>query len=413
MLSLDVAPADVLRVRPLRHPIAPARVARIRRCAAACLAIVALAATPAFALAADASTTDLAPIASVPDAPSADPFGGATTSGGGSLVPESEGDLAIDAPATDADGEVAVPDGSLAQLRQSRAALDAQRSKLQDRLLQLEAARELVEQRLDRATTAVASRLVELFEADEQERLSALMAVRDATDPATRSDLLDSLVRADYLLVSEQDAASDAATIAAGRAGAVRSDVLALGTRIAALDAAIAERAPQSADDRQRAAGTRYSVDADLVFATGPIPGIGYWGAVADGGSMLSGWSGYAGAALGGVGCTSPDPALTASGSIEQGEASWYGPGFDGQATANGETYDQEALTAAHKTLPFNTIVRVTSSTTGRCVFVRITDRGPFVDGRIIDLSHAAATEIGMSGTAPVQLEVWSAPAPS
>jgi rare lipoprotein A len=67
-------------------------------------------------------------------------------------------------------------------------------------------------------------------------------------------------------------------------------------------------------------------------------------------------------------------------------------------------------MTAAHKTLPFGTIVRVYSSQTGRCVFVRINDRGPYVDGRIIDLSHAASVELGMSGTASVQVEVWARP---
>ena len=117
---------------------------------------------------------------------------------------------------------------------------------------------------------------------------------------------------------------------------------------------------------------------------------------------------GYAGASLGGIGCESPDPSLHGTGTIEQGEASWYGPGFDGERAASGETYDQTALTAAHRTLPFDTIVRVYSQATARCVFVRINDRGPFVDGRVIDLSRAAADAIGMESVAPVQLEVWA-----
>jgi rare lipoprotein A len=95
------------------------------------------------------------------------------------------------------------------------------------------------------------------------------------------------------------------------------------------------------------------------------------------------------------------------TGQVEAGEASWYGPGFHGGATANGETYDQNALTAAHRTLPFDTVVRVTSSD-GRSVYVRINDRGPFVDGRIIDLSYAAAQALGMDGTAQVQVEVYA-----
>ena len=79
----------------------------------------------------------------------------------------------------------------------------------------------------------------------------------------------------------------------------------------------------------------------------------------------------------------------------EVGIASWYGPGFHGNLTANGETYDMDGVSAAHKTLPFGTIVRVVEFDTGRSIVVRINDRGPFVDGRIIDLSKGAAEELG------------------
>ncbi|MEX2602072.1 MAG: septal ring lytic transglycosylase RlpA family protein [Balneolaceae bacterium] len=91
---------------------------------------------------------------------------------------------------------------------------------------------------------------------------------------------------------------------------------------------------------------------------------------------------------------------------LEQGVASWYGPNFHGRATANGETYDMEALTAAHRTLPFNTLVRVVNQGNSREVHVRINDRGPYVGNRIIDLSRRAAREIDMigSGTAEVTL---------
>ncbi|MGP9820816.1 septal ring lytic transglycosylase RlpA family protein [Salinarimonas sp. NSM] len=88
--------------------------------------------------------------------------------------------------------------------------------------------------------------------------------------------------------------------------------------------------------------------------------------------------------------------------------ASWYGPGFHGRRTASGERYDMDALTAAHKTLPFGTKVRVTNVANGKSVVVRITDRGPFVRGREIDLSRGAARAVGMlaSGTAQVRMEV-------
>ena len=80
----------------------------------------------------------------------------------------------------------------------------------------------------------------------------------------------------------------------------------------------------------------------------------------------------------------------------ETGIASWYGPGFDGNYTANGEIYDMDGVSAAHKTLPFGTIVRVIDLETGRSIVVRINDRGPFIEGRIIDLSKGAAEKLGI-----------------
>lgn len=90
------------------------------------------------------------------------------------------------------------------------------------------------------------------------------------------------------------------------------------------------------------------------------------------------------------------------------GTASWYGSKFHGRRTANGERYDMHQMTAAHRTLPFGTKVRVTNQRNGRSVVVRINDRGPFAGRRIIDLSRGAAGQIGMvnSGVAPVKLEV-------
>ena len=91
-----------------------------------------------------------------------------------------------------------------------------------------------------------------------------------------------------------------------------------------------------------------------------------------------------------------------------QGGASWYGPGFHGNLSASGERFNQYAMTAAHKTLPFGTKVRVTNLNNGRSAIVRINDRGPFIRGRVIDVSAAAARVLGMinSGVAPVKVEV-------
>jgi rare lipoprotein A len=99
-------------------------------------------------------------------------------------------------------------------------------------------------------------------------------------------------------------------------------------------------------------------------------------------------------------------------GATETGVASWYGHPYHGRRAANGEIYDMETLTAAHRTLPFETWVRVRNVSNGRTVDVRIQDRGPFVGGRIIDLSHAAAQKIEMigPGTAKVKLTIIAPP---
>jgi rare lipoprotein A len=97
----------------------------------------------------------------------------------------------------------------------------------------------------------------------------------------------------------------------------------------------------------------------------------------------------------------------------EVGYASWYGPGFQKRNSANGQPYDMNAMTAAHRTLPLNTIARVTDLKTGDSVLLRITDRGPFVGDRVIDLSRAAARKLSVyqHGTALVRIEVLETPA--
>jgi rare lipoprotein A len=94
--------------------------------------------------------------------------------------------------------------------------------------------------------------------------------------------------------------------------------------------------------------------------------------------------------------------------SVSTGQASWYGPGFFGNRTASGEVLRPGTLTAAHRTLPFGTKVRVTNMSNGRSAIVRINDRGPFHGRRVIDLAHGAANKLGVisSGLASVKLEV-------
>ncbi|TPW10234.1 MAG: rare lipoprotein A [Halothiobacillaceae bacterium] len=100
-------------------------------------------------------------------------------------------------------------------------------------------------------------------------------------------------------------------------------------------------------------------------------------------------------------------PLRTARGYKKRGLASWYGVKFQGQRTSSGEPYDLAAMTAAHKTLPLPTYARITNLTNGRTTIVKINDRGPFHDQRIIDLSYAAAVKLGFAdqGTAPVEVE--------
>ena len=93
-------------------------------------------------------------------------------------------------------------------------------------------------------------------------------------------------------------------------------------------------------------------------------------------------------------------------GFVERGMASWYGPGFHGNKTANGERYDMHQLTAAHRTLPLGSIAVVRSMSSGRQVTVRINDRGPFARGRVLDLSLAGAQALGMTGTGTDQIEL-------
>lgn len=109
-------------------------------------------------------------------------------------------------------------------------------------------------------------------------------------------------------------------------------------------------------------------------------------------------------------GCAAHRYSTTGPGTVQRGLASWYGPKFDGRATASGEIYDMHGLTAAHRDLPLGSVIEVTNLDTGRQVTVRVNDRGPFVRGRILDLSYGAAQKLGMvnAGVAPIELRVVS-----
>jgi rare lipoprotein A len=112
-----------------------------------------------------------------------------------------------------------------------------------------------------------------------------------------------------------------------------------------------------------------------------------------------------------GAGESGPHPADSPAAWTQTGTASWYGEPFHGRTTASGERYDMNDLTCAHKTLPFGTRIRVQNLDNGRSVTLRVNDRGPFVEGRIVDVSRRAAQELGMMGpgTARVRITVVDA----
>ncbi len=98
----------------------------------------------------------------------------------------------------------------------------------------------------------------------------------------------------------------------------------------------------------------------------------------------------------------------------EEGTASWYGPPYNKRAGANGQIFDQDAMTAAHRTLPMGSLIVVTNEQTGQSAVMRVTDRGPFVQGRVLDLSKASAKAIGvyLPGTGRVRIDVYQTPRP-
>ena len=114
--------------------------------------------------------------------------------------------------------------------------------------------------------------------------------------------------------------------------------------------------------------------------------------------------------AIGCAGNRKPAAPPTLSVPIERGIASWYGPKFNGKMTASGERYDMNAFTAAHLSLPFGTKIGVRNTRTGREVVVRVNDRGPYSRNRIIDLSYAAAKEVGVVGPGTASVEIYRIP---
>ena len=277
---------------------------------------------------------------------------------------------------------------------------EAERDRVQTQVNRVLDARDNAEDMLDRATAIFEEHLVLLYEHGDRSAVAELAAARDVSDAVARVDMMYRLAEHDRRVLDEYLAAVDRVESLAQRAEVVRDQLV---------------NAEIDVNDAR----------SELVSLTGPPRRIGNGGpddpTVLDVSNVFStSWNstltGLYGSGLGGLltgsgsGTVEAKPdGLILGQSSEQGVASWYGPGFDGKQTANGETYDQFAMTAAHKSLPFGTWVRVTSVATGAYVEVRINDRGPYVDGRIIDLSYAAAQKIGMDGTAEVIVQPYVA----
>lgn len=137
-------------------------------------------------------------------------------------------------------------------------------------------------------------------------------------------------------------------------------------------------------------------IDAKLAAAQGAKPG-----------ALVLKWMDNIRLACGGVPfATTASRGAVPLGGTMVGHASWYGPGFHGRRAADGSRFDQNAMTAAHKTLPFGTLLLVTNPRTKQSVIVRITDRGPYIPGRVLDLSAAAARSIGITGVGNVRMDI-------
>ena len=142
--------------------------------------------------------------------------------------------------------------------------------------------------------------------------------------------------------------------------------------------------------------------------ATAPLPVVPHGPAIPPtrNGDTLADPTGSAAAERSVDGARSPDGSRDSAGVLDKGLASWYGSKFHGRRTASGERYDRHAFTAAHRTLPFGTRVRVRSVVTGKEVVVRINDRGPFKRSRVIDLSQAAFNALGLQDRGVTQVEL-------
>jgi rare lipoprotein A (peptidoglycan hydrolase) len=236
------------------------------------------------------------------------------------------------------------------------------------------------------ARSALAAEVVGDYKAGAPDATSYVLGAVSFADLVDRMDVLDRIDTSEVALITR--ISGETAVLSATRArlgnqiGAQRGQIAQIAAATRRIDAAIASR-------RHLLASITARMRARLAAEQARRARL----AQTDGGTTTTG---------GGGGGTSTGP-------VFYGDCTWYGPGFAGDPTASGEIFDPHKLTAASPWLPFNTIIRVTSTVTGKTVTVRVNDRGPFGHG-VLDLSQHAARTIGLSGWQRVRIEIVSEP---
>lgn len=290
----------------------------------------------------------------------------------------------------------------LSEARSDKAVLDlqiaAQEQYVEQNREQLAEARMLVrdaEDRYNATLTLYEQRLTSIYKLGEGQFYGVVLSSDSITDAATRLSYLSQISDNDIKLV--QRVKFDAAEvrrlhqqvddIKQANAGELEE----LQRRRLELDGRISTSEQQIDENTQKIAEAEAREMEKVAMTAASEPGVSIYDSLLSPSVLL--------------GNSQPPEDLRASGVALRGVASWYGPGFHGNNTANGEVYDMFAYTAAHKTLPFGTWLKVTYN--GRSVFVRINDRGPYIGGRFLDLSAAASRAIGMTGVGYVTAEIY------
>ncbi|MHB1382517.1 MAG: septal ring lytic transglycosylase RlpA family protein [Thermoleophilia bacterium] len=276
------------------------------------------------------------------------------------------------------------------QIAAHDAAMDKSRQDMADANSRVRAA----EESYNRILAVYEGRIIALYKKGEHQYYDIIIGSQGFNDALTRVSYLGKITDNDQKLILQVKAEERALR-------AAREDIDRLKqTNIDSLDSLMAKKAGLDA----KIASLQQGLDADVIKleAMRAIEQEAAAQRLAEEAASISIWGSPSGPTQV---QNYPPPGIQPTGTVIHGVTSWYGPGFDGNRTANGETYDMYAFTAAHKTLPFNTWLKVNYN--GRSVFVRINDRGPYIGGRFLDLSKGSAQALGITGIAYVSAEVY------